>query len=266
MATLELEARLHNLLDTAHEETANVDVFTPITEREECPICLVTLPIKDREITYSMCCGKRICQGCFYKSLIRDIENGVQKHEVKCAFCRQLTPKSIVKASKKLMKKNDSGAFMQMAALHRGGENGVLQSDTKALEMCIRAAELGLSNAFADIGYHYRRGIVVEQDGSKSLAFYELAAKRGSITGHQVIAQFYGMNDNTMKKSIKHLKVAASAGDQESMDGLMQLYRKKELSKEELTQTLRAYQASINNMKSKDRDEARVYFAERLSV
>lgn len=59
------------------------------------------------------------------------------------------------------------------------------------------------------------------------------------------------------QKSIEHRKVAASAGCQRSMDTLMNLYRDKLLSKEELTQILRSYQASNDLMKSKERDDAR---------
>ena len=45
MASLELEARLDNLLSTAQEETKDIDLFAPIPAREECPICLQILPI-----------------------------------------------------------------------------------------------------------------------------------------------------------------------------------------------------------------------------
>jgi len=48
MTTLELGARLDNLLFTAKEETANDDLYAPILLREECPICLLPLPIKER--------------------------------------------------------------------------------------------------------------------------------------------------------------------------------------------------------------------------
>ena len=44
MVSLELEARLDNLLSTAQAETANIDLFAPIQEKEECPICLIPLP------------------------------------------------------------------------------------------------------------------------------------------------------------------------------------------------------------------------------
>ena len=40
MVSSELEARLDNLLVTSQEETKDVDLFAPITDREECPICL----------------------------------------------------------------------------------------------------------------------------------------------------------------------------------------------------------------------------------
>ena len=40
----------------------------------------------------------------------------------------------------------------------------------------------------------------------------------------------------------------------------MQLYKAKELSKDDLTQTLRAYQASINETKSKEREDAKALF------
>ena len=61
-----------------------------------------------------------------------------------------------------------------------------------------------------------------------------------------------------MQVCVKQLKVIASAGDQDTMGDLMKLYKQKFLTKEELTQTLRAHQASNDLMKSKDRDHARV--------
>ena len=107
MVSSELEARLDNLLSTAQEETADIDLFTPIiiTEREECPICMIPLPIDQSETTFAICCGKCICRGCSYKQTLTEMKKGVPDHEQKCAFCCQLDPKNHVKALKKLMKK-----------------------------------------------------------------------------------------------------------------------------------------------------------------
>ena len=253
MVSLELEARLDNLLSTAQEETSDIDLFAPITEREECPICLLPLPIKEGQIVFMPCCGKDICKGCICKQKMNDVKNGTA-HEQKCAFCRQ-SPPNIVKAIKKLMKKNNPDAFMCMAFKHKLGEDGVLQSDTKALEMFIRAAELGHANAFEKLGYHYQCGIAVEQNISKAMEFYEVGAKKGSVNAHGMLAIFQERIGN-INEGIEHKKVLASAGDQDSMDGLMKMYKGKLLSKEDMTITLRAFQASSHAMKSKDRDAA----------
>ena len=72
------------------------------------------------------------------------------------------------------------------------------------------------------------------------------------------LARLTEISEDNMKKSIEHLKVVASAGDKETMNELMKMYKEKALSKEELIQTLRVFQASSDEMKSKDRCNARV--------
>ena len=263
MASLELEARLDNVLATAQTETADIDLFAPITEREECPICLIPLPLKEDEIQFMVCCGKRICIGCRYKQTIseikRDREKGVQKHDIKCAFCCQSSPKNRIKALKKLMNKKNPHAFVRMSTHYKRGD-GVIQSDTRSLEMYIRAAELGdtSARAYGMIGHYYIEGTVVEQNTSKAIEFYEVAAKKRSVFAHVMLAGFHGENEK-VDESIKHLRVLASAGSQDAVDGLMMAYKEKLLSKEQLTQTLQAFQASNDEMKSKDRDDARAF-------
>jgi len=247
---LELEARLDNILYTAQREMADVDLFAP-KEREECPICMIPLPLNDKEITFMSCCG------CIYKNMMNGAKNGTPQHEVeKCSFCRQPAAINTIKALKTLMKReNSSQAFMQMASRHNRGED-VIRSDTKALEMYIRAAELGHAEAYNQIGINYKYGKVVEVNLSKALEYQEVSAKKGSILAHQNIAAFHGDNGN-IDECIKHLKLAASAGFKDAMKDLMKTYKDKLVSKEDLAQTLRSYQASSDEMKSKDRDDAR---------
>jgi len=181
MVSLELDARLDHLLSTAQEETADIDLLAPMAEREECPICLIPLPFDESEIAFMTCCGKQICNGCSYKNMLTDKNNGVPINEFKCAYCRRLISKSNpTKELKRLIKKNNTQAFIQMGVRYTKGE-GVFQSNTKALEMFIRAAELGDAPAYFKIGKVYQEGIGVEHDESKSLAFYEVAAKKGSM-------------------------------------------------------------------------------------
>ena len=148
------------------------------------------------------------------------------------------------------MKKKNPEAFMKMASRYRDGKH-MLQSYTRALEMYICAAELGNAEAFKKIGFHYDTGIAVEEDKSKALAYWEVAAKKGCVGAHLVLAGCKVKDQH----DTGHLKVAASAGEKHSMDGLMKLYKLNELSKEELAQTLRAFQTSSNAMKNKDRDD-----------
>ena len=249
MGTLELEARLDDLLATAREETAGIDLFTPIVLREECPICLLLHPINEGEVQFMPCCGKKICSGCVYKNIITEDKKGATADEFKCAFCRQLTPKNGVKALKKLMKKNNHEAHLHMACKYQSGELE-FQSDTKALEMYTLAAELGNPQAYAMIGAYIQGGIAVGQDVSKALEFYEVAIKKGSnIVAHNLLASHHRRSGD-IDMCINHLKVMASAGGQAAMALSMEFYKVKLMSKDDLTKTLRAHQTSLNEMKN----------------
>jgi len=80
--------------------------------------------------------------------------------------------------------------------------------------MRIRAAEVGHANGYMHIGKHYSQGTAVAQDESKALAFYEVAAKKGSVYAHKRLVLFHLRRD--MQTSIAHMKVAACAGDKKS--------------------------------------------------
>ena len=98
---------------------------------------------------------------------------------------------------------------MAMAFGYESGTDGLFQSDTKSLEMRIRAAELGSAKAFTGIGQDYdsRREYfseersVVKRDMSKALAFYEVGAKKGSVPAHLILAGFHGANGDIQKSN-----------------------------------------------------------------
>ena len=256
MTTLELEERLDNLLSTAQAETANIDLFAPITEREECPICLVPFGLREDDITYMTCCGKNICIGCCLKSVFTDRKNGIPSDKQICALCRQICPEGVngIKATEKQVKNNNPQAMMQMATDYQEGE-GVPQSDIKAIEMYIRAAELGEAEAFIHIGRHYDNVILVQENVPKALEYYEVAAKKGAIAREETEHMSPMWRRLLTHKSIQHRKVLACAGHKES-------YRVDTafISKEELTQTLRTYQRSSDELKTDDREHARLVF------
>lgn len=100
-----------------------------------------------------------------------------------------------------------------------------------------------------------------EQDFSTAFEFYEVGAKKGCLNAHtqraRALALYYGPNGSKVHEIVRHLKVLACSGDKDAMDGYMKENKNKEVSKEDLTQTLRTYQASYDAMKSKDRGNAR---------
>lgn len=61
--------------------------------------------------------------------------------------------------------------------------------------------------------------------------------------------------------AIQHHKLAACAGIQPSLTALRKAFKNGLLAKEELEHCLRAFQASNNKMKSKDRDAFNVWKA-----
>jgi len=79
---------------------------------------------------------------------------------------------------------------------------------------------------------------------------------------------FFHEGDGDIQHFVEHMKVAANAGDQVAMDDLMKTYKEEVLSKDDLTKTLRAFQASRDETKSKDRDNAKAMtgMASRLGV
>ena len=110
---------------------------------------------------------------------------------------------------------------MQMANRYKRGD-GVMQSNTRALEMYIHAAELGDTQAYGMIGQHY----FMTQNTSKAVEFWEVAAKKGVFYAHSLLASLDDMNRNADGCN-KHLRVAASAGHKGSMDYLMANYKRK---------------------------------------
>ena len=96
----------------------------------------------------------------------------------------------------------------------------------------------------------------MNQDESKALEYYEIGAKKGCVQARNLMALYHREN-GYIDESINHYRIAASAGHQASMDDLMILYKDELLSKDDLAQTLRAYQTSKDLMNSKDREDVR---------
>jgi hypothetical protein len=220
----------------------------------ECPICCLPLPINDTKSTLSPCCSKTICNGCNVANQKREIEGGLVH---RCAFCREPAPKTNKEAHKKMMeriKKNDPVAMQQMGKkrYHEGDYKTVLKYLTKAAELGDAAAHFGLSTMCYE-------GQGVEKDPKKAVYHLEEAA----IGGHPEARHNLGCVEEfngKYERAKNHFIIAANLGEDNSLKKLMQLYANGHASKEDYANALRAYQASLEATKSKEREVADAYY------
>ena len=73
---------------------------------EECPICLLLLPVDIKQSPFMTCCGKTICTGCYY-AMIKSEKDGGGKADL-CPYCRtsaKCSKKEGINRIKRLMDK-----------------------------------------------------------------------------------------------------------------------------------------------------------------
>ena len=248
----DLNNKLNELLLRGQTEVADIDLFAPIPPKEDCPICFLPLPIRNDESCYMTCCGTVLCFGCMYSSRANGLKD-------LCAFCRQPFARNARIDSarlKKRMEHQDPMAFNMMAHKYGTGEGGVEVNDRKALDLSIRAAELGRAEAYYNVA---SKGFVI---GSKARAWFEVSAKKGFYQAHEHLGEVEETSGN-INTAIKHWTVAANAGSQSALNMLMKAYRNSQFSKEELAQVLRDFQASNDETKGEARVDFRRAKAER---
>ena len=196
-------------------------LFKEHPPREECPICMLSLPYESKTITFQSCCGKSICSGCIY--VMR--ETGSKNMKL-CPFCKTPPARSNaeeVERLKKLMEKGNAYAFNQLAGLYARVRMGVPQDWLKANELYLKAGELGCADGYFNLGCVYQFGQGVEVDMKKAKHYYELTAMSGSVMArHNLGSNEY--NDGNLQRAFKHYMLSARAGCKESLENVKQGY------------------------------------------
>ena len=226
--------------------------------REDCPICMMPLPLERGGSTFKYCCGKYICGGCIHAMMMEDIKKGKELEEHLCAFCR--TPETSSDEEKnrrleKLVEKGNAEAYYQLAARYGQGTNGMSQDMAKVAELLLKAGELGCAEAYSQLSCLYTFGQGVGSDDEKAKHYSELAAISGNVDARYNIGVLEHGTGN-YHRAFKHFMVAARAGDNESLDKVKQGFRSGHVTKDEYAGTLRAYHESQTEMKSEARDKA----------
>ena len=260
--------RLNALAKTLEEELEGADLFAPLPPTDDCAICFVPLSYVQSETFYQSCCGKDVCKACYFEneeSIKKQNEkkNAGKKVTFACPFCREPEPNSDEEYFRQLQSRclqNDHEAFTIMGGFYRTGMNGVPKDDLKALDCYIRAVELGSDEACTFIGRCcYAEGNGVSVDKKRAALFERMGAARGSITARHNIGTFEYKSGNH-EIGIRHWKISAEAGDQESLDALKEIYNtekpgKEFISKECMDGLYRVCHDAQEEVKSEEREK-----------
>ena len=235
-------------------ELNDEQLFKEPPPREDCPICMLPLPLDAFQVVYKSCCGKDICNGCIYTMR----ETGSKNMKL-CPFCKTPPPRSNEEQNErlnKLMEKgNNANAFNQLASYFRKGIRGMPQDWAKYNELLMKAGELGCAGAYYNLGCSYHAGRGVEIDKKKAKHYWELAAMNGSVQARNNLGAVEYEAGNH-QRAFKHLILAASAGYKDSLGMIKHGYTGGHVTEEEYANTLRDYQKSQDEMKSDARDKA----------
>jgi TPR repeat protein len=232
------------------------DEFKQSPLEEDCPICLLRLPTNESGSIYKPCCGKIICIGCDFAPVYDNLGNVIKKK--KCPFCRTPVHRSDEEYNERLQKRvelDDVEAMYHLGCNYRDGDDGFPQDYTKALELFVRAGELGYAKAINSIGRAYENGRAVKKDKKKAKYYYKLAAIGGEPLARHNLGVFEWDAGN-WERALKHWLVAAGGGYNISLKDIQKLYTNGHATKEDYATALRAYQAYLAEIKSTQRDKA----------
>ena len=244
---------IHTMCQTCRENHEE-NLFQQPPQKEDCPICFLTLPLLIKGSVHKSCCGKLVCSGCIHAVHKMDDEQ-------KCPFCRVPTPTSddeIIEMAKKRVEVDDVKIIRDLGCCYNNGTHGLPQDWDKALELWHRAGELGSASAYYSIGNAYWFGEGVERDIEKARHFWEVAAMGGEAYARYNLADLEEDAGN-MDRALKHYMIAVGCGDDESLKRIREFYTNGHATKDDYAKALRAYQTYVDGIKSAQRDEAAAY-------
>eukprot|EP00985_Skeletonema_marinoi_P023201 scaffold15261_cov78-Skeletonema_marinoi.AAC.4 len=193
----------------------------------DCPICCLHMPLDVDKSTMMTCC-------CKCKVIAAKLEPASDTNEQ----CETHMMKRV--------EANDPVALCQ-EGLNQYNEGDYLS----AFEYYTTAAELGDAEAHYQLSTLYSLGHGVEKNEENEMHHLEEAA-----IGFHPSARF----------AVKHWIIAATQGDDDSIEMLLEIFQSGVISKDDLAAALRAHQAAVDATKSPQREAAEEYRRSLASV
>ena len=219
------------------------------TNRGDCPICLLPIPIVVKSTIYQ-CCSKVVCHGCVHTNDLRGKEARLPPA---CPFCRHTMPKTKEEGRLLIMKRVKAN---DPVALDDEGMDRYHEGDyATAIEYWEKAAGLGNIESHYHLSTLYLEGRGVKKDRKKYIIHTEQAA----IGGHVIARYNLGVEEErkgNRERAVKHFIIAANLGNDLSLQALKNCYKYGVVSKDVFAAALRAHQAALDATKSPQRDAA----------
>jgi len=234
-----------------HEEA----LFEQPPSRDECDVCMLTLPINAKEQRYQACCGKLLCLGCLDAAFSADDRR-------LCPFCRTPEAASDGETVERIKKRADCGdadAIHQLAYKYHRGTTGMQQDNDKAMELWLRAGELGCLEAYGSIADSCLNGEGVARDMKKAKHYYELAAMGGQIDARHNLGVLEAQAGN-LERAMKHYMIAAAAGCDDSLKVVRAAFMNRLATKDDFEEALRAHKEASDEVKSDQREAAAAFY------
>ena len=156
---------------------------------------------------------------------------------------------------KKRVEANDAVAIYNLGHHYFHGRMDLPRDFERAMELWLRAGELGDARAFYSLGTAYYCGRGVERDMTKAKYYYEVAAMVGNVDARHTLGIFE-KNEDKMDRAVKHFMIAAGAGDDEALKNIREGYLNGHATKDEFERALRAHKEANDEMKSVQREAA----------
>ena len=251
--------RQQDSVNELHCSWSDPELWKPHPPTEDCPVCMVPMPLESEKMRYATCCGKVICVACSQED-IRALAITNRKREKKelppldgsCAFCRESTNTNTYIYAERIKNRIDNGdieAILSMAICCRDGLEGLPKDEGKALELFNKAADMGSGTAMFHIGFHH---MYVARDKKKSIEYFVEAVKMGDVESRCALAVIFS-GERHFHLARKHLRLAAEAGHKTAIKQFWKLFSYGKLNKTDLEEILRAHQAACDEMDSEDR-------------
>ena len=245
------------------EPSDDPDLWKPHPLPEDCPVCMVPLPREADKSVYWPCCGKMICTACDAENdRVRAITN--RKREEKelpplkssCAFCRTPAHEDDAGWQRSIMQRVDKGdarAMLILSKAYRTGDNNLAKNEAKATALLEKAADVGSAEAKGVLGATIIMGeLGLGEDKERGGDLIIDAAKMGDVLARYFLGVVFA-NGQEHAVAIKHWKLAAAAGHEESMKKLFEQFALGHLNKADLEESVRAHQEACEEMKSEER-------------